>query len=51
MEHPLKKKKSTFKLYRYQILPTSQDIQLDLEHPSIKSLEDLKKQKNEKHWV
>lgn len=39
-------KKIGFHEYRYQILPTSQTIQLDIEG-SIKDLADLKRQKNE----
>ena len=41
-----KRKKVTFHEYRYQIIPITQHIQMDL-NGEIKSLEDLKRKKNE----
>ena len=42
--------KTTFQIYRYQILPISPNIQLNLFDESIKSVDDLKAKKNTFFW-
>ncbi|MBA4319041.1 MAG: hypothetical protein C0412_11640, partial [Flavobacterium sp.] len=42
----MKPSSRTFHLYRYQIIPTVETLQLDFLQPDINSIEDLKKKKN-----